>query len=153
MALNYIKKYLSKSDLDELKSEIIKVETDTSGEIRLCLKLKRGFHEKKLTYRELAFKEFYKLEMNKTVDKTGVLIFILFEERKFEIIADEGINSKIHQETWDIIINHIKSEFSNGNYKTGLIKCLNEIGKILIKEFPVKAGDKNELPDNIVIEK
>ncbi|MCX6164713.1 MAG: TPM domain-containing protein [Ignavibacteriae bacterium] len=152
MALNYIKKYLSKTDLDELKDEIGKIESETSGEIRLCLKLKRGFHERKLAHRELALKEFFKLEMNKTVDKTGVLIFLLFEEKKFEIIADEGINSKIHQDIWDLIINHIKTEFSNGNYKTGLTKCLNEIGKILIKEFPVKQGDKNELPDDIVIE-
>jgi uncharacterized membrane protein len=152
MALNYIKKYLSKTDLDELKNEISKIESETSGEIRLCLKLKRGFHERKLAYRELALKEFYKLEMNKTVDKTGILIFILFEEKKFEIIADEGINSKIHQGIWDIIINHIKTEFSKGKYKAGLVKCLNEIGKILIKEFPVKPGDKNELPDDIVIE-
>ena len=90
--------------------------------------------------------------MNKTVDKTGVLIFILFEEKKFEIIADEGINSKIHQEKWDLIINHIKTEFSSENYKSGLLKCLNEIGKTLIKEFPVKPGDRNELPNDIVIE-
>lgn len=151
MALNYIRKYLSKADLEELKNEIGKIESETSGEIRLCLKLKRGFHEKKLSYKEIALKEFHKLEMHKTVDKTGVLIFILFEERKFEIITDEGINSKIHKETWDIIINHIKTEFSSGNYKAGLVKCLNEIGKILIKEFPVKEGDKNEISDDIVI--
>lgn len=152
MALNYIKKYLSKTDLNELKNEIGKIESETSGEIRLCLKLKRGFHERKLAHRELAIKEFFKLEVNKTVDKTGVLIFILFEEKKFEIIADDGINSKIHQEKWDLIINQIKTEFSNGNFKAGLIKCLNEIGKILIKEFPIKPGDRNELPDDIVIE-
>jgi len=152
MPLNYIKKYLSKTDLEELKNEIGKIESETSGEIRLCLKIKRGYHERKLTPRELALKEFFKLEMNKTVDKTGILIFILFEEKKFEIIADDGINSKIQQDIWDLIINHIKTEFSSGNYKTGLVKCLNEIGKILIKEFPVKQGDKNELPNDIVIE-
>jgi|WetSurMetagenome_2_1015567.scaffolds.fasta_scaffold111550_2 uncharacterized membrane protein len=152
MAINYIKKYLSKTDLEELKNEIGKIESCTSGEIRLCFKLKRGFHERKLTCRELAIKEFYKLEMQKTLDKTGVLIFVLFKERKFEIVADEGINSKINQKTWELITSHLKTEFAQGNFKTGFIKCLNEIKNILIKEFPIKAGDKNELPDDIVIE-
>ena len=152
MALNYIKKYLSKDDLEEIKNEIGKIESVTSGEIRLCFKLKKGFHERKLTYKELALKEFYNLDMQKTLDKTGILIFILFKERKFEIIADEGINSKIHQDTWDKIIHHLNSEFSKGEYKTGIIKCLNELKQILEKEFPVKPDDKNELSNDIVIE-
>jgi len=151
MAINYIKKYLPKSDLEELEKEIGKIEDETSGEIRLCFKLKRGFHERKLSSREAAMKEFYKLGMDRTEEKTGVLIYILFGERKFEIIADEGINSKIKQQTWDLIINHLNTEFSQGNYKTGLLKCLNEIKTILAKEFPAKFTNRNELSDDIVI--
>ena len=153
MALNYIKKYLSNSDLDELKHLIGEIETGTTGEVRLCFKLKRGFHQRKTAYKELALKEFYKLGMDKTKDKTGVLIYILFTEKIFEIIADEGINSKITEDTWRLITEHLKTEFSQGNYKTGLIKCLNEIKNVLAKDFPTKPGDGNELPDDIVIEK
>lgn len=152
MAFNYIKKYLSKEDLEEIKNEINKIELVTSGEIRLCFRLKKGFHERKLSYKELALKEFYRLDMQKTLDKTGILIFILFKEKKFEIIADEGINSKIHQDIWDTIIHHLKTEFSKGEYKSGIIKCLNELKQILAKEFPVKEGDKDELSNDIVIE-
>jgi uncharacterized membrane protein len=152
MTINYIKKYLSKTDLEEIKNEIGKIESGTSGEIRLCFKLKRGFHERKLTCRELAIKEFFKLGMQETSDKTGVLIFILFKEKKFEIVADEGINSKINPETWDLITSHLNTEFSQGNFKTGIIKCLYEIKNVLCKEFPIKPDDKNELPNDIVIE-
>jgi uncharacterized membrane protein len=152
MAINYIKKYLSKSDLEELKDEIGKIETHTTGEIRLYFKLKRGFHERNKTFREVAMKVFYKLGMDKTEEKTGVLIFILFKEKKFEIIADEGINSKIKREIWDLIINHLQSEFSQGNYKAGLVKCLNEIKSVLMEEFPVKFKNTNELSNDIVIE-
>jgi uncharacterized membrane protein len=152
MPINYIKEYLSKTDLEEIKNEIGKMESFTSGEIRLCFKLKRGFHERKLTCRELAIGEFFKLGMQKTEKKTGVLIFILFREKKFEIVADEGINSKINPETWDLITSHLNTEFSQGNFKTGIIKCLNEIKNVLYKEFPVKPDDKNELPNDIVIE-
>ena len=152
MAFNYIKKYLSKAELEELQNEISNIEKFTSGEIRICFKLKKGFHERKLSYRELAFKEFHKLGMHNTKDKTGVLIFILFKDRIFEIIADEGINSKISQDIWNIVINHLKNEFSGGNYKAGLLKCLIEIKNVLVKEFPVKEGDTNELSNDIVIE-
>lgn len=151
MAINYIKKYLSKSDFEELTEDIGKIEAETTGEIRLCFKLKRGFHERKLTSREVAMKEFFKLGMDKTEEKTGVLIFILFGEKKFEIVADEGINSKINQETWDMIINHLNTEFSQGNFKTGLLKCLNEIKIVLVKEFPARFVKKNELSNDIVI--
>lgn len=151
MAINYIKKFLSKDDFDELKNAIGKIEEHTTGEIRLCFKLKRGFHQRKSEVREIALKEFFKLGMDKTEEKTGVLIFILFGERKFEIIADEGINSKIKQETWDLIINHLQTEFSQGNYKDGLLKCLNEIKNVLITDFPVQFKNTNELSNDIVI--
>lgn len=153
MAINYIKKFLSNEDLYELRDKIIKIESQTSGELRMCLKLKRQYNERKLSHKEIAVREFMKLGMNKTVDKTGVLIFVLFKDKIFEIIADEGINSKIKQDKWDIITFQMKTEFSNGNYKSGLLKCLNEIGKVLIEEFPVKPGDKNELSNDIVIGK
>ena len=153
MAINYLNKFLSKEDFDEIKSVITEIEKVTSAEIRLCLKLKRGFHERKKTYRELALKEFYKLGMNKTSEKTGVLIYFLFLDRKFEIVADEGINAKINAENWHIIISHIKNEFSQNNYKSGILKCLSEMKNILEISFPHKDTDENELPDDIIIEK
>jgi uncharacterized membrane protein len=152
MPINYVKKFLSNQDLYELKDVITKIETQTSGELRMCLKLKRQYNEKKLSTKKIAVKEFMKLGMHKTKDKTGVLVFVLFEEKVFEIIADEGINSKINQDKWEIITFQMKTEFSNKNYKTGLLKCLDEIGKVLIEEFPIKPGDKNELPDDIITE-
>ncbi len=152
MPVNYIRQYLSTDDIHEIQSEISKVEKSTSGELRLCLRKSRGVFEKKFTPRELAIKEFHKLGMHNTDEKTGVLIFILFSDRKFEIVADEGINSKIPEEKWEFITSHLKKEFSSENYKNGIIICLNEIKDILAREFPYKEGDKNELSDEIVIE-
>lgn len=151
MPINYIKKFISIEELGEIKDKISEIEKFTSGEIRLCLKHKRTFFEKKKNPRDLALKEFFKLGMHKTEDKTGLLIFILFDERKFEIIADEGINSKISDDKWEKVKAHLKNEFSKGNFKAGLLKTLDEIKDVLITEFPIKPGDKNELSDEIVI--
>jgi len=152
MSINYIKKFLSKDDLGDIQNEISQVENKTSGEIRLCIKLKRGFHERKYSPREVALREFYKLGMDNTRDKTGVLIFVLFKEKKFEIVADEGINEKISDDTWRNLSSELSSAFSNEQYKIGLISCISKIGDVLVKEFPVKEDDINELPDEIVIE-
>jgi uncharacterized membrane protein len=41
--------------------------------------------------------------------------------------------------------------FKTDQYCEGIIFALEEIGKILIKEFPIRDSDVNELPNEIVI--
>jgi uncharacterized membrane protein len=100
----------------------------------------------------MAVKEFHKLGMQNTEDKTGVLLYILFKDRKFEVVADKGINDKISDEKWEVITNHLTNEFKSGNFKSGIIKSLDEIKEVLMKEFPRKDDDINELSNDIVIE-
>jgi len=98
--------------------------------------------------------------MHNTKDKTGIMIFILFDEKKFEIIADEGINSKISESKWNDLTSHLVLYFRNSQYKEGIIYSIKEIGiiysikeigKILISEFPVSDDDINELSDEVII--
>lgn len=148
---NLIAEYLSGDDLKNIENVLTEVEMKTSGELRLCLKKKRGYLETGLTLRELAVNEFYKLGMNDTADGTGVLFFILFDEHKFEIIADKGINEKIPDDRWKELSEEITLNFSQDKYKDGIIYMIKSVGDVLIKEFPVKEGDVNELPDDILI--
>ena len=148
---NFISEYLSNEALGRISNAVGEIEKQTSGEVRICIKKRRGFLEKKLTPREVALKEFFKLKMHITKDKSGVLFFILFEEHKFEIIADEGLNSKISLAKWDEISSEIRNSFSKKNYLDGILKGLNRVGETLIREFPVKDGDKNELSDDVII--
>lgn len=151
MPINYIKKYISTDELEAIKTHIAEIEKSTSGEIRLCFQVRRAWIDRKLEIRELALKEFYKLGMDKTKDKTGVLVFILFKERKFQIIADEGINNKISQEKWTKITNLLIEDFKQERFKDGIIKALDEIKQVLIEEFPRKSDDVDELSNDIVI--
>ncbi|MEP7146614.1 MAG: TPM domain-containing protein [bacterium] len=148
---NIISEYLTDESLDNITETIRQIEKKTSGEIRVCIKRRRGFLEKKFTPRDIALREFVKLKMSETKDKTGILFFLIFDERKFEIIADEGINSKISPDFWNEISNKIKIHFTNKNYHEGIIRGLVEMGEILAKEFPFNDNDKNELPDEVII--
>lgn len=143
---------MSDADLDEIRDYIAEIEKNTSGEIRVCFHERKAWIDRKKSPRDIAIKEFFRLGMDKTEQKTGVLLLILFRERIFEIIADEGINSKIESARWEKITGILTSEFRNGNYRTGILKGLDEIKNVLIKDFPRSDNDKNELPDDIVIE-
>jgi len=148
---NFITEYLSDDHLNIITDEIAKTEKGTSGEIRLCIRRKRGLLEKKLSPREIALKEFVRLNMHKTLDKTGVLLFLLLDERKFEIVADDGIDSKITSQKWEEISSSLISNFEKGEYLSGILSGIQKIGEILTREFPIKPDDKDELSNEIVI--
>ncbi len=148
---NIISEYLSDEALDNIAITISEIEKKTSGELRVCIKRRRGFLEKKYTPRDIALKEFVKLKMNETKDKTGILFFLIFDEKKYEIIADEGINSKISPDFWNEISDKIKNHFTNKNYLKGITEGLNEMGNVLIKEFPVNEDDRDELSNEVII--
>jgi uncharacterized membrane protein len=147
----WLQKYLSESDLEQIKLEIAKIEKTTCGEIRLSIREKRSLWEKLYKCHELAVKDFEKLGMTNTKEKTGILIFIIFEERYFDILADDGIYSKIPDSTWNSIETKIVDEFRDEGYLKGILHIIDRMGDVLCKEFPRKTDDVNELPDEIVV--
>lgn len=149
---NIIYNFFSDDDFLRISNEIKKIEKTTSGEVRVAMKEKKSFAERNKSLRQLAEIEFKKLMMNETRDKTGILIFILFQERQFYILADEGINNKVPQETWDSIRDEIQVSFKNGEFLDGILTGLNNVGKILSEHFPIKADDTNELSNKISID-
>jgi uncharacterized membrane protein len=148
---NWINKYLSPQDLEAIKAEIAEVEKKTSSEIRLSLRDKRNLYEKLYKPRELAVRDFEKLGMTNTKYKSGILIFIIFGERSYDILADEGIYEKIHDSVWNELETKLKEEFRNENYVSGIIHLIQQMGSILAKEFPSGPGNIDELKDEVVI--
>jgi uncharacterized membrane protein len=144
--------FVNDDELLRISSKIKEMEKNTAGEICVSIKEKRSLLEKRKSLREMAEKEFFKLGVANTRDKTGILIFLLLEDRKFYILADSGINVKVTQETWDKIKNEIQQKFSNGEFCKGLIFGVEEVGKILSTHFPIKADDTNELSNRITVD-
>ena len=107
--------------------------------------------EKKLSIYDMALREFYRLGMDKTRDNTGVLIYLLLSDKKFQIIADKGIHEKVEDGTWQKIADEMAEEFRKGKFLDGILKGLDRIGKILARHFPIKPDDTNELPNEVEI--
>ncbi len=141
----------TKDDLRKIADKIKEIEKTISGEIRVSIREKRSLLERKLALFDMAVNEFYRLGMDKTRDRTGVLIYILLSERKIQIIADKGINDKVENATWQKIAESVAEYFKTGKYIDGIIKGIEQIGEILAQHFPIKPDDINELPNDIEI--
>lgn len=148
---NIVKKYFSKADLDGVGSAVAMAEDHTSAEIRV--KIISGIHKdfKGDIYKQ-AVLEFEKEGMTKTRDQTGVLILIALNDKKFQILADKGIMAKIKQEVLDKAATLIQSGFQTKKQNEGLCLAVGFLGGVLGELFPKKSDDKDELPNDVIVE-
>jgi len=149
MAKSFISEYLSEDELNKIAEKISEMEKKTSGEIKVSVKEGKAFLDKNKPIDELAKKEFFKLEMDKTRDKTGILIFILLKEHQFQILADTGINEKVAQNVWDGTRDDMQKLFREGKFFEGLIAGIQQVGGVLSIHFPCKSDDTNELSNKV----
>ncbi|MEW6184175.1 MAG: hypothetical protein AB1585_00380 [Thermodesulfobacteriota bacterium] len=105
------------------------------------------------TVRQRALLAFYEKGLYKTRFQTGILIFISLFEHKVWILADQGIYQKVPQESLDRYALKISQGLKEGRASETLCQVIQEMGEILSQHFPLSPGDKNELPDTVILEK
>lgn len=147
----FSKNILTKEEMDQIAAKIGEVEKETIGEIRVSVHKSRSLKNRNLSVYDLAIQSFFELGMEKTKDKTGVLIYLLMSDKKFQIIGDEGINKKVSKEFWDILAMKVADYFRQNKFVEGICHAVDEVGKVLRKEFPMKSGDTNELSNDVVV--
>ena len=101
--------------------------------------------------KERAVRHFMESGVYNTRDRTGILIFISFLERRIELIADKGINEKIPQKKWNSIVENIIQGIKSDKVIEKLTESILECGELLEKHFPIKSDDTNELSDDVTI--
>lgn len=103
-----------------------------------------------LTTEARAQRCFYNAGIHKTIENSGILIYISCMERRVRILADSGIAKKIDQKEWDDLAqklaNNIKTDFTKAVCET-----LEECGKILKDNFPPSEENPDELPNDLMI--
>jgi len=101
--------------------------------------------------RARALCHFLESGIQNTADRTGVLIFVSFQERRVELLADSGISALIPQEKWDRLVSHIVTGLKQGKFSDHMVEAIRECGDLLAGHFPKKTGDVNELKDDVHI--
>ncbi|MCZ4245432.1 TPM domain-containing protein [Pedobacter punctiformis] len=130
---------------DKIAKAIADAENATSGEIRIAIDkhCEGNAYEKAIEY-------FTKLNMDKTAQRNGVLIYLAHADHKFAIIGDSGINRVVPDNFWETTKVAMNAHFANGNLADGIVAGVALAGEKLALFFPYQAGDINELPNDIV---
>jgi len=122
-------------------------ERRTSGEIRIYIESKCKYVDPVDRAKEI----FLQLEITKTADRNGVLLYIAHKDKQLAILGDEGIHLKLGDGFWLSEVQKILQSFNATQFVEGIINIVNDIGNALYTHFPFdEASDKNELPDDIV---
>jgi len=106
---------------------------------------------KGLTARARAVTVFSDLRVWDTEENTGVLVYLQLVDRDIEIVADRGINARVTQDEWDAICQRMEAAFRESRFEEGVIGGLREITALLVRHFPARDVNPNELPDKPVI--
>ncbi len=147
-----MKKILTKDELQDLSHQISEIEKKTSAEIRIVVRHKKHWSERKLSARQVAEREFRTLGMARTKLGTGILVFILVSERNFELLADRGIIAVLPDEYWTQAAGKLSEHFSKNNFFMGLKTALAEVGEVLESKLPPVPGNQEELPNDVIEE-
>lgn len=137
-------RFLTAEQQETVVAAVRLAERGTSGEIRIHIDEEC---EGDPIYR--AEEVFFKLGMNRTERRNGVLIYLACNSRVFAIIGDKGINDIVPEGFWADVLSEMGKRFREGSYAEGLAEAAASIGIKLQQYFPIQADDINEQPDEI----
>lgn len=96
-----------------------------------------------------AHQAFLQFQITHTENATGILIYVSLFEHTVVVLADRSINQKHDQQTWDEIRDMLIQGLKNNQGAQGFIDAIERCGEILAEDFPIAAGDKNELSNEL----
>lgn len=141
------KELFTPAQIANIEAAIGRAERSTSGEIRLYVE----DHSEDEVLDRAAFL-FHKLNMDRTAQRNGVLIYLAVQDHRFAIIGDAGINAVVAPDFWDDIKEAMGAAFHNGDFEKGLVTAILTSGEALSQHFPHQGdADRNELSNEVVI--
>jgi len=94
---------------------------------------------------------FQQNRLRNTQDSTGILIYISLYEHQVRVLGDDGISAKLVHADWNHICEAIINGFKEKQYISGIVEGVELSGELLAEHFPIQAGDKDELENELVI--
>lgn len=95
--------------------------------------------------------EFFESNIKTTRESTGILIFVSLLEHRAVVLADGPIAAKFPAETWNEIVNGLLERVKAGDLAGGFAWAIERSGSLVAPHFPIGAGDKDELSNDLVI--
>ena len=142
--MSKVEEFLTKAEEGEIVEAIRLAEKNTSGEIRVHLEKKTS-----IATIDRAVEVFNQLNMDKTKESNGVLIYVAVKSRQFAIYGDKGIYQKVGEDFWDSTKEIMLKHFKEGNNKVALVEGILKAGEQLKHFFPYESDDIDELSNEI----
>lgn len=139
--------FLSQAEQEQVMAAVAAAERRTSGEIRV-------FVERRLPlwirdpYRR-ARRVFARLGMHATAERNGVLVYLATVSHRFAIVGDEELHRHVGDGFWRETAQGMAAHFAADRFGDGLAEAVARVGERLAERFPRRAGDVNELSDEI----
>lgn len=100
--------------------------------------------------RRAALQQFLAHGIQATRNRTGVLIFAALADHRVEVIADEGIHSRVDEEVWVDAAAALVTALKTGRPADGFVAAVGLCGEVLAREFPPGAANPDELANRLV---
>ena len=101
--------------------------------------------------RRVARDQFFERGLHRTAARTGVLLYVAPAERCAEIIADAGAAGPLPDEAWHPCLDELLAEARRDRLADGIVGAVTRLGAVLREQAPAGRGDRNELPDRVVL--
>lgn len=138
---------LSTGEKEQVVAAIREAEKRTSGEIRVFIERKCRFVDPLDRAAEL----FWRLQMENTVRKNAVLIYVAVRDHQYAIYADEGIHQALGPEFWNGNVKRMQNHFRSLPLAEAISRVIEDTGTALEHHFPgLNQHDRNELSDEII---
>lgn len=142
------------ADLDAIEFAIRTSEARHRAEICFCIEA--GLDLPTLwrcrTPRARALEVFTHLEVWDTVERNGVLIYLLLADRDVEIVADRGLDDLIGASDWQRVCRICEDAFRAERWREGALRGIDATMDLLCREYPLEpGGGADELPNRPVV--
>jgi uncharacterized membrane protein len=131
--------FLSRLEHDRIVQAIHQAEAKTSGEIRVFIQRGKLEGDPLLA----AQKKFHRLNMHKTGQQNGILIFVAPRAHKFAVVGDKAIHEKCGEQFWQRLVDGMREHFRNEKFSHALVEAIEEAGKALATHFPKGSASSN----------
>jgi putative membrane protein len=98
-----------------------------------------------------AAEQFLTRHVNRTGNRSGVLIYISLGERSMRIMADDAVNERIARHEWQAIVEAVIMELRAEKLAEGLVIAIDRCAALLAERLPDDGGTRNDLPDRVYL--
>lgn len=100
---------------------------------------------------EIALKQFLARGIHLTAGRTGVLVHVSLEDHVVEIVADEGIYTRVPPDHWGEAAEALLAGVKAGDIAGGFVAAIGRVGDTLAAHFPPGSSNPDELPNQLLI--